>query len=541
MTPLFASFTNPNAFPGGQYTLTVGGTYNVGANSFSFLLTATVQIPAAAPGSAVSGTVSVAPNPAKGPFKGQPPSLDSDDADIPGWVVPVGPVVPATPSASTQAQNATVGTAAQARQQVVANTDPTVEFFLNQSLGTEVGTGYPTEPSGASASVVINGNSETVVFITANSDAVYSTNGGSTFTKLNPTTIFPNNVAGGFCCDQVVQYAPSIERFVWVMQFSRANVNGQPGPNIYRLAVASPSALAADAKTAWTYWDLTSADFGLGSEWMDYPDLAVGDNYLYLSFDALGTGGRMVVRIPLSQLKAGGTINMRYTYPLDGQTAWGTHLTQNPGNAIFWAGTLHTSGLRIFSWPESSTSYSWTDVPIFTWSNTGLSSTTPPPGVHDWMTKLRGFPGTAVIGATRSGNSLWLAWSAGTDSNFPQPHVEMVELDISSGFSLKQQVQIWNSSYAYAYPALFTAASTGEIGLSLEYGGNGNFENHVVGFWGDFLVYITTSSSIGVNRYGDYVTIRRDANSKYFDAFGYGMNDVSGSGQPDVHYVIFGR
>lgn len=118
----------------------------------------------------------------------------------------------------------------------------------------------------------------------------------------------------------------------------------------------------------------------------------------------------------------------------------------------------------------------------------------------------------------------------------------MVDLDISAGLALKRQVQIWNSSYAFAYPALFTDASTGEIGLSLEYGGHSSFfENHVVGFWGDFLVYIMTSSSIGVGRYGDYVTIRRNANPKFFDAFGYGEKDVSGVGQPDVHYVVFGR
>ena len=538
MTPLFASFINPNGFPGGQYALTVGGTYKVGSTTYSFSVTGTVVIPAAAPGSAASQTVAVAPNPTKGPFSPEPPSLNAEDADIPGWVVPIGPIVPATPSASTQSQNQPLVGALR----TPASNPPggTVEFLLNQSLGNTVGHGFPTEPSGASA--VNSASDQTVVFITANSDAVYSVNGGTTFTKLNPTTIFPNNLAGGFCCDQIVQYVPSIDRFVWLMQFSRGTVNGAKVGNEQRLAVASPAAIIANAKTAWTYWDLTSADFGLGTNWMDYPDLAVGTNNLYVSFDAFGSpGGLMVLRIPLTQLKAGGTINIRYTHPGDSSTAWGSHLTQNTGNEIFWAGNKHTSGLRVFSWPESSTSYSWTDVPIFTWSNTGYSSITPTPGVHDWMTKLSGFPNSGVIGATRSGNDLWMAWSAGTDSNFPQPHVEMVDLDIGAGFTLKQQVQIWNSSYAFAYPALFTAASTGEIGLSLEYGGNGNFENHVVGFWGDFLVYITTSSSIGTNRFGDYVTIRRDSNSKFFDAFGYGLTDVSGSGQPDVHFVIFGR
>ena len=274
---------------------------------------------------------------------------------------------------------------------------------------------------------------------------------------------------------------------------------------------------------------------------MDYPDLTVGNNYLYVSFDAMDgpQRGLMVVRILLSELKAGGYIHFGFTHPLDSATAHSAHLTQNTGDTIFWAGQDHTSELRIFSWPEGSPSYSWTDVPIFSWSNVGYSSITPGPGTYDWMTKLSGAPRSAVLGATRSNNDLWLAWSAGTDSNFPQPHIEMVDLDISNNFKLKQQVQIWNHDHAFAYPALATS-STGEIGLSLEYGGNGIYENHAVGFWGDSLVYITTSSNRGINRYGDYVTIRPDRTyGGFFDAFGYGIEGSKGMG--DTHFVIFGR
>jgi hypothetical protein len=109
-------------------------------------------------------------------------------------------------------------------------------------------------------------------------------------------------------------------------------------------------------------------------------------------------------------------------------------------------------------------------------------------------------------------------------------------------------VQIWNNNFAFAYPALATNACTGEIGLSLEYGGNGNYENHVVGFWGDFIVYITSSSNVGTTRFGDYVTIRQDPtpglNGAFFDAFGYGLNSVPPPGtgtRTDVRYVVFGR
>jgi hypothetical protein len=160
------------------------------------------------------------------------------------------------------------------------------------------------------------------------------------------------------------------------------------------------------------------------------------------------------------------------------------------------------------------------------------------------MSKLSGFPGNSVIGATRSGSNLWLAWSAGTDSNFKQPHIEMITLDLNNNYNKTQQVQIWNSSFAFGYPALATNACTGEIGLSLETGGGGSYENHGVGFWGDYLVYTTTGSNAGTTRYGDYVSIRQDSASPgaYFDAWGYGLTSATGGGtNTDVHYVVFGR
>jgi hypothetical protein len=195
--------------------------------------------------------------------------------------------------------------------------------------------------------------------------------------------------------------------------------------------------------------------------------------------------------------------------------------------------------VRVFSWPESSSSYSWNNVSVGAWANNALSSTTP--DSKNWMSFLSGFPGNAITGATVAGGNVWFAWSAGTNGNFAQPHVEMIQLDPSND-SVLQQVQIWNSAYAFGYPALATNACSGEIGLSLEYGGGVDYENHVVGFWGDYVVYVTTSSNLGVTRFGDYVTIRQDPTASlggaFFDAFGYGLES---GGKADSHYVLFGR
>jgi hypothetical protein len=473
------------------------------------------------------------------PFPPEPPDFD-DEINRPFWTVPTGLFVPVTPTpTSTGVQMAP----AAAGFKIAPASDPaSIVFLENNGLGLTSGGGNgnvsnTAEPSGGST----GGG---VVFATANWVAAFSTDGGNTFTQLDPTTIFPND-AVGFCCDQVVQYVPSIDRFIWFLQGAG-----------FRLAAASPADIINSSGTAWTYWNLTQAIFGQCTGF-DYPDLSVGNNSLYLSGDAASAGncngGFQVARTSLAGLQAGATITIEFTDPANGPMAWGSHLMQDTGDEIFWAGHNSSSQMRVFSLAESSSTYFWRDIGISSWANNAPTSTTP--DGQDWLAKNfngpggNSFPRNGVIGATRSGNQLWFAWTAGTDRNFQQPHVELVTFDRGNNFRLIQQLQIWNNSYAFAYPALATDACTGEVDLSLEYGGNGNYENHVVGFWGDFVVYITTGSNVGTTRYGDYVTLRQHPATatkpgNLFSAFGYGLNSVPPPGagtQTDIRYVLFGR
>ena len=68
------------------------------------------------------------------------------------------------------------------------------------------------------------------------------------------------------------------------------------------------------------------------------------------------------------------------------------------------------------------------------------------------------FPRNGVIGAARSGNQLWFGWTAGTDAHFPQAHIELAVFDRGNNFNKIQQNQIWNNSFAFAYPALASNA-----------------------------------------------------------------------------------
>ncbi len=387
-----------------------------------------------------------------------------------------------------------------------------------------------------------------VVLMSGNWYLDYSTDSGATFTTLDPTTIFPNTLGGGFCCDQVLQYAPGIDRFLLLLQYRQDGT----GANAYRLAAASPQDVIDSNCTAWTYWDLTSGSFGLGTDWMDYPSMSLGDGELYFSFDVLDTtpdgivdNGLVVVRLSLAEIAAGGTANFRYTNPANGAVAWGSGVSQDTGNEVFWAGHVDNSTLRVFNWRNDSTSYSWRDIGIRNWSNGTLSSTGP--NGNNWFGW--GFPNNAVIGITRRLNELWLGWTAangdggGGGFNFPHPHVQIVKLDIA-GWTVIEQMQVWNPDLAFGYPSLATN-SDNEVGIALGWGGGGSLHaNSAVGFMGDYVVWYRDGSTWTHTRWGDYVAIRRAApESQMFAGFGFVTVDTStGAGHRfDPYYVLFGR
>lgn len=509
---------------GNTYAVHIEGTFHEADHQFPWAFDKTVVLPPAAPGAAHAAAGTSAAHVTHGaPYPYQPPHFPPEaNEGGHGWTVPNGPVHPPShpKSSSSGVQPAPKGD------------PPQVDFEVNQSLGFSGGSTV-NEPSGA----VSPGG---IVFETANWYAAWSKDGVH-FTQLQPTTIFPNNADGGFCCDQIVQYVPSIDRFVWLMQYAQ----GSNGENRYRIAAASPATVKSSNGTSWTYWDITSSQIGAGTGWVDYPDLSVGNNNIYFSADVV-SGGRYVVRIPLSQIQSGSTINFNYTDYHNGGPAYGGHLAQNAQDEIYWAGQPNNSTIRVYSWPESSGNYSWTDVSVDSWPNPAGSSSScssKTPDGQDWLNKLMtSFPGTAVLGATRltgskRQNELLLAWSACAGSGFPQPQVQWVALDLNNNYNVLSQQQIWNPDYAFAYPA-FGVNANNDIGMSLEWGGGGNYENHVAGFWGDYVVYATTASSVGTGRFGDYVTLRPySPDTKRFAAFGYG---ITGTGS-DTRYVVFSR
>lgn len=415
--------------------------------------------------------------------------------------------------------------------------DPVV-FSEYTPFGTRVNfAGIPPDMSGAQ-----NGN---VVIMSGNTFAALSTDGGGTYTALNPSTIFPsgptsdaagNLLDGGLCCDQILQYVPQIDRFIWLMQFS-GTCGGLCGTNKFRIASASTQDVIGSNGTAWTYWDFSSALFGMTNT-MDYPDMSFGNNSLYVSIDAVGTG-LLVVRIPLSEIEKSVTVNLQYTNITDGGVAYGGHISQNTGDEVYWAGHNNTSQIRVFSMKEGENRYSWRDININSWQNGTISSNTP--GNINWL--AFGFPGNAVLGATRRNNEVWFAWTASAGGGFQNPHVQVAKFSLPN-YNLIEQMQIWNNDYAFSYPA-FATNSDNEVGISLAWGGRNFFGNHAVGIMGDFVVWYPELSDTAITRWGDYVSNRRaNPQSRMFAASGYAVlkNTPPATGwRFDPYYILYGR
>ena len=160
------------------------------------------------------------------PYPPSPRANEPDD-DEPGSVVPNpgGPIIPSSPPVNFTfmgaGNNGTNHPISRAKRQSCGGSGIVFDTSTVFDSDTDIGVnGSPAEPSGAKS-----GN---VIFSTSNWIAAISTNGGATFNVIDPTVYAgPANPAtdGGFCCDQVVQYLPSIDRFVWLLQvgISRAN------------------------------------------------------------------------------------------------------------------------------------------------------------------------------------------------------------------------------------------------------------------------------------------------------------------------------
>jgi hypothetical protein len=399
-----------------------------------------------------------------------------------------------------------------------------------QQLASNVG-----EPS-----VAVNGD---VIVYTGNWYAAMSSDGGRTFQYIDPFTAFPDPPNLGYCCDQVVNYISSIDMFVWLLQYGPKT--GPEADNIQRLAFATTADVVAGR---WRLFDLTTQNIGVVGQFMDFPDLAVGTNSLYVTtnlFTPEGqSAGAAVIRIPTDSIASRSVTIQPFVSP----TLNSFRVAQNCGTRAFFATHQDTSTLNVFTWDEGQAAPVSSLVGVARWiPGNGFRSRTPDGG--RWLDRAD----PRITGATLAGTELYFAWGVDAGSNRrPQPFVQIARID-AQNLTLLENINIFDPDSATCYGALSTN-SDNEVGVSYMIGGGERFPSHVVGFLTgtrtDVIVAAGERAPLpdprnGNYEWGDYLTVRPvfPLDRKLFAATGYTMKGAGDGSNRDVtpRFVLFGR
>ena len=516
---------------GSPHLLTVEGNYREDGKEMHFRAQRPINPNAAPPGpiNVTTGTV-IKETPGTATFPTPPPSAPFGPNSEQPVFVPIGP--PRQLFTPTPTGTQLGGSAGGAGVQIPRNT-------------TMRNAGVPPDPNATAATA------DGVVLATYNSNISYSTNGGQTFTDVNllspqpgnpaRTTFFPES-DGGFCCDQVVIYLPNQNLFFWLLQYNpvtacATNCPPRPSPapaatfkitqtSRLRIAWATPAAITANFWNAWTYCDLTGTGLGTtNAEWLDYPDLAFSNTFLYVAIDhgnttpgKVYTGRRIVARLSLADITNAAATSVGYGYAeLTGSNGLNkTHIVQGAPGLMVVGSLDNSSTMRVFTWNDNENTIHPTTVGV-SQIQQGASYTSTAPDGADWLAVS--FPGNITGGVYRrvlgfggpSQDQYLFAFDAGANSGGGRPRaylrLETITPD-GSNYKPVEEYDVWNNDYAFAMGALGTDGT--QIGITLAVGGGTvGYPQFSVGYKDDFVVYqVTNSNATQTTRFGDYVCNR---------------------------------
>jgi hypothetical protein len=373
---------------------------------------------------------------------------------------------------------------------------------------------------------------DNVVVYTGNWSAAFSVDSGSTFNSMNP-----NVICGAWgetlCCDQVVIYIPQIERFAWLLQTNAGN---------YVLAIATPEAVAQSGERAWASYHIQSTLFDPATG-MDFPEVAVGPNFLYITFNLVGKNS-VVMRIPLRELADLAPLGFEYFRAAGNY--W-VRPVQNVDGIASFVCLNSASEIRVFRWPEN-TNWIWQfDLPIQTIPTENFLVKGPegddwlgPTSKVDWH----------IYGATQTGPELWVAWNgarrvSGRDADtFVYPHIGLAIIGVEGPVGrLIDQRYVWNPDYGFAWPALATNGN-GEVGLSFCWGGSRDYPQHGVAMLtGPAVSFVATTAGRSTGAGGHYISVRPyypDPRLSCASGFNQPRPEGDGDSTTHPHYVLFG-
>ena len=333
-------------------------------------------------------------------------------------------------------------------------------------------------------------------------------------------------------------------RFFWLIQYgcSPGCDSSSTSENRYRLAIASPEQVASSGGTAWKYFDFTSKTFDEAKQWMDFPDMALGDSSLYFTFDFPRKGAAAWVRVKTADLVNLGSVGFRY-YKKTGDYVLKT--VQNTHTRGWIARRKDDSDFELTHWDDGS---------IYVYHHTVGFPTPPTENCAENGTDGKnflamfgcgGFSSSIGGAAQRSNGDIWLGWTAGrrikgkgTDL-FPHSHVQLLTIDPTT-LAVTRNRAIWNNDYAFAYPGLSASDANEVVMTYVSGGGTAGYFNWGVGFVTNTESFARVATGqAGAVRIGDYYTARPAyPGTKRFSAAGY-VKDAAGNFHPI--WALFGR
>lgn len=612
MVPVNSTFSMTATEARSAFLLTLNGTYGFQGVACAFQASTTVLPPPAGnPGQPKSSTrvtmytADTATYPPAPPPDNRPPNAENE------VVLPLGQPRNFFPGPQPAIAVNRIAAFAPSDQGPPAGAAPNAAVFAFNTQAGGYG-GIPPDPSVAGPAQ--NG----VAIISANTAVSYSTDYGKTFTTVNLTKaagfkdllrpgrsdFFPES-DGGLCCDQVLQYIPSRQMFVWLLQYRSPNIVvggvSQRGQNRLRIAYAKAGDLATIRfMDAWRWFDITPTTLGdtLATDWFDYPDMSFSQDWLYISVrhgfwnaglnpsgNVIGqqvwTGRRWFVRASLSDMANLVASPALVYYEAFGTALKDARIAQSPSGVMYFADQKSTSQLTIFVDPDTSPDVpAGKDVDVTSFcASTALNAcdySVNAPDSLNWNVAPHGVLGATYVappvalcppeGCPTPTRFVYFAFDAGRNNaagvGRPFPYIRVVKIDADKIERVSEK-DIFNANHAYATPGLTwrPGSNFDDVAMTLAFGGGTLFADNAVGFLNEQEVFATTQSTVtqtdntGAVRYGDYFDVRNaigppspNGQGVGYSTLGYSVTPVTAGSSCAaagcniaLRFILFGR
>lgn len=428
------------------------------------------------------------------------------------------------------------------KKPAAADSSTTYRAFRNTVVATSRGNvrGEPTVT-----------NDRYAILYTANRLAAISSDNGMTFQYLDPADVWTTTDDDGWCCDQLTT---TIDRgsyglIVWVQQSWDDGYNNHLHLNVYR----GGSNLVANNGCELSF-DAQDLGYG-GNRWLDFPQIAASDKYLYLSANVYTTGepqtspGAVVWRTKISDLDTSDcdtVTSADYQYeqfPL----AYSPSFAEGGGSTMYFAYLSSLSQISLFKWKDSESSYEFKlrGIDSFPLSLRGTSNCKTPDG-NDPCKYYVAQITSGVVGSRAD----WI-FMVPDGGGYDYPNLRVVRAK-TSDLSVTENDAIYSQDHGLMYPDV-AVNDDGHAGGIYYRAGGGLYPtartfliDDVAGSWElpDHHAISGGSSTNGPadDTWGDYSGL-----SKYtgcdntFDASFYTLQGGTGDSAVQNQWVWFGR